>query len=386
MVVPPVTCHPVCLDDFEAAARTKLGQSAWDYYATGANDMQTMHDNRLAFSRLRLRPRVLRDASTVSTTTSLLGRSIASPICIAPSAMQRMADPAGEEATAKAAAAFDTGMVLSTYSTTALEQVIHHSNGHNLYWFQLYLYQDRAVSQELIQRAERAGYQALVLTVDTPVIGRRLADARNKFQLPRPWHLANFPKDLQIVTASERAALLANGIGDDAPPIDNKTLSNRTDAGLTWAECIPWLRNVTRLPIILKGILTREDAELAVLHGCNGIIVSNHGGRQLDGVLAAIDALPEVVAAVRGRIEVYMDGGIRKGTDVFKALALGAKAVFLGRPVLWALAYNGEQGVKDMLRILQDELELAMALCGCTTIEAITPQYLQHTPELMARL
>ncbi|KAJ1962532.1 Hydroxyacid oxidase 2 [Dispira parvispora] len=375
--------QPACIDDFEHLAKARLPKAAWDYYASGANDMETLQDNCEAFRRYRVRPRVLRDVSRIDTASDFLGFPASCPIGIAPSAMQCMAHPDGERATSQAVAQFQSCMILSTYSTTPLEEVVKPTNAS--YWFQLYLYQNRPVSADLIRRAERAGYRALVLTVDTPQVGRRLPDARNVFKLPKPWRLANFPKEFQILTASERAAAGRVNQGE-MDELTNESLGNRSDTTLTWVECIPWLRQVTSLPIILKGILTQEDALLAVKHGCDGIIVSNHGGRQLDSVSASIDALPEVVAAVKGRLEVYVDGGIRRGSDVFKALALGAKGVFIGRPALWGLGYNGQQGVEEVLKILHDELRLTMALAGCRSIAEINPGCLCKSKFVPAKL
>ncbi|KAJ1984004.1 Hydroxyacid oxidase 1 [Dimargaris cristalligena] len=357
--------------DYERLAQSHLSRAAWDYYATGSNDMESLRDNLRAFRKYLLRPRILKGISRISTETHLLGYRAQSPLCISPSAMQRMAHPDGELATSRAMAQFHSCMVLSTYSTTALEEVIDQGNPHSSYWFQLYLYQNRPVSAELIRRAEVAGYRALVLTVDTPMVGRRLADARNHFKLPPPWRLANFPDDFQILTASERAAREANG-PQLADHLSNESLGNRSDTSLTWQSCLPWLRSVTRLPIILKGVLTRADAALAVQHGCAGVIVSNHGGRQLDGVQASIDALAEVVKGAQGQLEVYFDGGVRCGADVFRA-------VFIGRPVLWGLAANGQKGVEAILHELQSELEDAMRLTGCATLTDIQAQCLYRT-------
>ncbi|RUP47406.1 FMN-dependent dehydrogenase-domain-containing protein [Jimgerdemannia flammicorona] len=232
------------------------------------------------------------------------------------------------------------------------------------------VYKERSISEKLVRRAERAGYQALVVTVDTPLLGKRLHDARTKFQLPPPWHIPHMDTILTSTTTS---------VGYDSPPL-TKIIAASADASLSW-ESIAWLRSVTNMKIVLKGIMTAEDTEMAVRYGVDAVVVSNHGGRQLDGVLATIDALPEVVRAARGRLEVYLDGGIRRGTDVFKALALGAKAVLIGRPVLWGLAYGGEAGLNQVIGILNDEFRLAMALAGCSSISEITPEHLAHISE-----
>ncbi|KAJ1823355.1 hypothetical protein LPJ60_001601, partial [Coemansia sp. RSA 2675] len=258
----------------------------------------------------------------------------------------------GELATSRAASGHGSIMILSTYATASLEKVIAEGDGSTQYWMQLYVYRERRVSEAIVRRAEKAGFKALVLTVDAPVLGRRLIDARNKFNPPDDLVLENFAQDKESKTFG--ALFGANG-----------------DQSLSWENGVAWLQSITKLPIIVKGILTKEDTELAIKYGCAGVIVSNHGGRQLDGALSSIDALPQVVAAAQDKLEVYMDGGIRRGTDIFKALALGARAVFVARPVLWGLAYKGERGVRHALGLLQKELELAMMLTGTTSIEQI---------------
>ncbi|XP_030325150.1 hydroxyacid oxidase 2 isoform X4 [Calypte anna] len=260
----------------------------------------------------------------------------------------------------EAAKAMNTCYIASTYSTCTLEEISAAAPG-GLRWFQLYVHRNREVSKNLVQRAEASGFQALVLTADLPYTGRRRDDIRNGFRLPPHMKLKNLEGAFEGDDSSEYGL----------PP-------NSLDASVTWND-IYWLRSLTQLPIIIKGILTREDAELAVRHGVQGIIVSNHGGRQLDGGLATIDALVEIVEAVQGRAEVYLDGGIRKGSDILKALALGAKCVFIGRPALWGLAYKGEEGLQDVLRILQDEFRLSMALAGCASVSEIGPHLVQFS-------
>ncbi|OAQ32159.1 hydroxyacid oxidase-like protein 1 [Linnemannia elongata AG-77] len=369
---------PISIADLEHNAHTTLAINALDYYRSGANDMQTLKDNQDAYSRLRLRPRILRDVSKVDTTTTLLGHKVSSPICIAPTAMQRLANDAGEKATARAAAKAKKCMILSSWSTTSAEDTIEAgrevpwdqsaSGALPLFWFQLYVYKDRVVTEQLIRRVEKAGYKALVITVDTPFLGRRLADVRNVFKLPGHMSMANFEhKD------SKESSLAAYVV-------------SQIDPTLNWSD-IAWVRSITKLPVVVKGVLTAEDAKLAADTGVEAILVSNHGGRQLDGVLATIDALPEVLEAVKGRgVEVYIDGGVRKGTDVLKALALGAKAVFLGRPILWGLAHDGEEGVSLALNLIQQEFELAMALAGCCKIEDINRDHVQHGTTARSKL
>lgn len=344
--------------EYEALAATRLEPSAWDYYRGGADDEVTLRANRSAWARWTLRPRVFVDVSRVALATTVLGTPLALPVLVAPVAYQCLADPAGERATARAAAAAGTLMVVSTLATTCLEDVASAAPGAPR-WFQLYIYKDRALSAELVRRAEAAGYGALVVTVDTPRLGRRERDVRNGFGLPPHLTLANFSG------AQARGPALPPG----ASGLAHYAAANLDD-GLTW-EALAWLRSVTRLPVVVKGIVCGEDAALAAAHGAAAIVVSNHGGRQLDGALATATALPEVVAAVAGRCEILVDGGVRRGTDVVKALALGARAVLLGRPILWGLAVAGEAGVGRVLQLVRDELELALALAGRPSVAAI---------------
>jgi 4-hydroxymandelate oxidase len=357
---------PLTVADYETLARGRLERSAWDYYAGGSGDERTLADNCAAFDRIPLRPRVLVDVSRIDTATQVLGTPLPAPLLLAPTAFNRLACDEGELAAARAAGAAGTVMICSTLSTCRLEDVAAAATGP--LWFQLYVYKDRAMTQELIARAEGCGYRALVLTVDTPLLGRRYRDVRNGFVLPEGISMKNFE------------AALTSAARWGAHSSFSAYVHDLFDATLTWSA-IEWLRGQTRLPILLKGILTADDAKLAVESGVRGIIVSNHGGRQLDGAPASIDALPEVVDAVDGRVEVLMDGGIRRGTDVLKALALGARAVCIGRPYLWALAAAGEDGVRDVLRLLREELSLAMALSGRPTVTAIDRSLVSRTPE-----
>ncbi|NXQ27805.1 HAOX2 oxidase, partial [Alaudala cheleensis] len=333
----------VCLSDFEAYAKKYLPKITWDYFAAGADECTTRDENILAYKRIRFRPRMLRDVSVMDIRTKILGSEISFPVGIAPTGFHQLAWPDGEKSTARAARAMDTCYIASTYSTCSLEEISAAAPG-GLRWFQLYIHRNRAASQQLVQRAEAAGFRGLVLTADLPYTGKRRDDVRNGFRLPPHMKVKNLEGAFEVCKMSP-------------------SFHSLLDPSVTWND-IHWLRSLTCLPIIIKGILTREDAELAVRHGVQGIIVSNHGGRQLDEGPATIDALVEVVEAVQGRVEVYVDGGIRKGSDVLKALALGAKCVFVGRPALWGLAYKGEEGLQDVLRILQDEFRLSMALAG----------------------
>jgi 4-hydroxymandelate oxidase len=281
------------------------------------------------------------------------------PVLLAPAAFHRLAHAEGELAVARAAAAARIPMVVSTLATYTLEEVAAAASGTR--WFQLYAYRDRSLSEAMIRRAEGAGYGALVLTVDTPRLGQRRRDTRGAFQLPPHVRMANFDAQHPLMT---RPA--ANAAG--------RTLTNYAEEmlnpSLSWKD-VEWMRGVTRMPVLIKGVLTAEDGRLAVEHGAAGVIVSNHGGRQLDGALPAVRALPEVAEAVAGRVPVLMDGGVRRGVDVLRALALGASAVMIGRPYLWGLAVDGEAGVTRVLEILREEIVSAMVLCGKPALGAI---------------
>ena len=343
--VPSAEATTLAVEDFEAAARQRLPRMVFDYYAGGAGEETTLRENRRAYDRWVIRPRVLVDVSTVDLRTTVLGQDVPFPILLAPTAFQRLAHRLGEVATAQGAASVGALMVVSTISTASLEEIA--GTGVRR-WFQLYVLTDRDLTAELVKRAHAAGYGAIVLTVDTPVLGRRLRDERNRFSLPPGIGLANLA-GAGLPTA-EGSALFSFFV-------------DRIDPSLDW-EDVAWLRSLTPLPLVLKGIVTEEDARLAVEAGVDAIVVSNHGGRQLDGAPATLDVLPEVVAAADGRAEVLLDGGIRRGSDVFKALALGARAVLVGRPYLWGLAAGGPEGVRRVLEILRDDLALTMALAG----------------------
>jgi 4-hydroxymandelate oxidase len=351
---------PINLFEYQTLASQHLPQMAWDYYASGAWDEITLRDNRAAFERYKLRPRMLVDVSQRDLSTKLLGQSLPLPILIAPMAFQCLAHPEGEIATAKAAAKLGSVMVLSTLATKSMEEVSTVTNQTHQ-WFQLYVHRDRALTRVLVERAYAAGFQALCLTVDTPLVGRREKDMRNQFALPPGMELANLSTltDLEIPYRTGESGLFAY-------------FAEQINPALTWAD-LEWLQSLCPLPVVVKGILRGDDAIRAVEHGARAVIVSNHGGRQLDGAIASVDALSEVVAAVGDKVEVLVDGGIRRGTDVLKALALGAKAVLLGRPVLWGLAVGGEAGVQHVIELLRDELDLAMALSGCANLQDIDP-------------
>ena len=341
----------------EAAARERLDPGVYDYIAGGADAERTVADNLAAWSRLRLRPHVLRDVDQVSTATTLLGSQVATPLLVAPMAYHRMCHPDGEAASAAGAAAAGALYVLSTQATMSVEDVAQ-AAPEAVRWFQVYVVRDRGWTADLVARAAAAGYRALVLTVDVPLLGNRLRDLRNDFRLPTGLKPANAPP-----AAASRQRELA---------VDVLAQAGQFDPALT-PETIGWLAERSGLPVVVKGVLRGDDAAACVDAGAAGIVVSNHGGRQLDTVVATADALAEVAAAVGDRAEVYVDGGVRRGTDVVKALALGARAVLVGRPVLWGLAVGGAAGGERVLSGLAGEFRLAMALCGVTEVRQLTP-------------
>ena len=351
--------HPNTLAAYEQAAREVLSEMAWGYYASGARDQTTLRDNREAFTRVKLTWRVLRGVTERSTATTVLGQSIALPVLIAPTAFHGLAHPDGEVATVRGAGLAQTAMCLSTLSNQPVEDVARAAT--SPLWFQLYVYRDRELTRDLVARAKAAGCTALVLTVDGPVMGTREADVQNRFHLPKGLTLGN-------VRGTGREEL---NPAEDSSGL-TAYVASQIDPGLTWTD-VDWLASITDLPLVLKGILRADDTRTAIDHGAAGIVVSNHGGRQLDGVVATLDALPTVVEAARGACEVYVDGGARRGTDVLKALALGARAVLIGRPALWGLAVDGSAGVAHVLQLLQRELDEAMALAGCPTVADIGP-------------
>jgi len=345
--------------DYERLAEERLEPGPWAYLAGGSGAEWTLRENRVAFERWTLRPRVLCDVSEISTATAVLGRQLELPIVVAPVAYQALYHPDGECATARAAAAAGAGMAVSTFTTRTHEEIAAAAPGLTQ-WCQLYVFQDRGVTREHLAGAADAGCTAVVLTVDTPRLAQRERDLRVGFEIP---------SELPLPYA--RAAI------GDAPqnPADQFAL---LDPSVSWRD-LEWIAGDGRLPVVLKGILTAEDAELAVEHGAAAIVVSNHGGRQLDGVPATLEALPEVVEAVEGRVEVYLDGGIRRGTDVAKALALGARAVLAGRAPLFGLAAAGEDGVRHVLEILRDELTLTLCLLGCRSPDQLTRSHVRRS-------
>jgi isopentenyl diphosphate isomerase/L-lactate dehydrogenase-like FMN-dependent dehydrogenase len=355
--------EPVNVADYERLAAERLDPGVHGYFAGGAGDERTLRDNVAAFSRHSLHPRVLVDVSEVSPRTTVLGTEISMPLLVAPVAFQRLVDPDGEVAMARAAAAAGTIMCLSTIATSHPAEIATEAPAAPR-WFQLYCFRDRAVTRALIEEAVGSGFDAIALTVDAPRAGRRERDLRTGFAIP----------------ADLTAPAVVAAIGSDRA-ITPKEVFDLVDTTLNWDD-LANLASECSVPIVLKGIQTAADAELAVEHGAAAIIVSNHGGRQLDGVPATLDILPEVVEAVAGRCEVLVDGGIRRGTDVLIALALGARAVLAGRAPLWGLAVGGEAGARDVLEILRSEIELGMVLLGCSSPDLIGPGHVRAAPRL----
>jgi 4-hydroxymandelate oxidase len=351
MTTSPTITTPLNVADYETLARGQLERATWDYFAGGSGDEVTLRANSAAFERLRLRPRVMVDETPVSTATSALGAPIELPVLVAPTAYHGLVHPDAECATAIGAGEAGTIMVVSVNSNRTLEDVAAAAT--RPLWLQLYLTRDHAADEEIVRRAEDAGYAALVLTVDRPVYGAREKDVRNGFRLPDHLRAANF----------------------------GGTRDLRARSWTSWAA-LDWLLQSTKLPVTVKGILTGEDALIAVEHGVAAVIVSNHGGRQLDGALAGIEALPAVASAVDGRCEVLCDGGVRRGADVLKALALGARAILLGRPVVWGLAVDGAAGVTAVLRMLRAELERDLMLCGRCRVSDLDRALVTPIPEL----
>jgi 4-hydroxymandelate oxidase len=336
----------VSLRDFEDHAKSCMSHMAYEYVASGAADEHTLKWNRERYDEIRLHPRVLVDVGHVDTTVSLLGETLPFPLLLAPTAYQKAVHPDGELGTARGASAAKTTMVVSTATNTPIEDIAKVAT--SPLWFQLYVQSDRGFTRDLVQRVEAAGCRALCLTVDTPVLGARDRMVKAKFHMPADItmpHLYDMSSHARGVITPERTTL-------------------------TWKD-VEWLRSITTLPVLLKGILNADDAELGIKAGAAGIIVSNHGARNLDTVPATIDALPLVAKRVAGQIPVLMDGGIRRGTDIVKAIALGANAVLIGRPYVFGLGVGGAAGVTRVIDILADEFRMAMMLCGRPSIASI---------------
>ena len=350
----PAFADAVSISDLQAVAQRRMEHMAWEYVEGAAADEISLRWNREAYDRMRLNPRVLRDVGEVDTRVSVLGLELPFPILLAPTALHKLAHPEGELATVRGAGAARAAMTLSTLSSVTLEDVAGAASGP--LWFQLYVQKDKGYTAELVKRAEAAGYRALVVTVDTPVDGARNRQQRAKFHLPADVEMANLRG---LATEGGRKLDTEQGV-----------FRNILPQRLTWKE-IEWLQSLTKLPVLIKGVLHPDDAALAVKQGLAGILVSNHGARNLDTVPATIDALPRITDKVGGEIAVLVDGGVRRGTDVLKALALGANAVLVGRPIFYGLSSAGADGVKRMIEILRSEFEMAMALTGRAKIAEI---------------
>ncbi|XP_022998200.1 peroxisomal (S)-2-hydroxy-acid oxidase GLO4-like isoform X1 [Cucurbita maxima] len=387
-----MSSEPVNVNDFKELARSALPKMYYDFYAGGAEDEHTLRENIRAFHSITIRPRVLVDVSQIDMSTTILGHRISAPILVAPTSAHMLAFHEGELATARAAAAAQTIMVLSYSSTRSIEEVA--SSCDAVRFFQLYVFKRRDITALIVQRAERCGYKAIVVTVDTPWLGRREADMKNKMVAYPKKNLEglmsveiNSEPGVQLRTFAKATvdASLSWKVSTESCSDSYHTLKMSASLGClisfgaytSYNSDIEWLRSITSLPILLKGILTREDATKAVEAGVDGILVSNHGGRQLDFTPPTILVLEEVVQAVKGKVPVLLDGGVRRGTDIFKALALGAQAVLTGRAVLFGLSAKGEEGARTVLEMLKNELETTMALSGCPSIRDITRNHVR---------
>jgi 4-hydroxymandelate oxidase len=350
---------PINVFEFEAIAKERLPKEEYDYIAGGATDEISVDRNRRAFESWALRPRVLRDVHALDLSTTVLGTKVNYPVLIAPCGGHKKAHPEGEFATYRAAAACGTIFAMSANAAVTFEDVAKVAKGH--LWLQMYFFPDREMTREWLRRAKAAGYEAICMTLDSQWPPKRERNIRNNYHNVRG---VNFPPP------DPKAAVGRSG-----------RAGGGADPAATWKE-LEWIKGVTDLPIVAKGIMTGEDAAQCAELGANAVIVSNHGGRHLDNTLATIEVLPEVVAATKGKVEVLLDGGIRRGADVVKAIALGAKAVFIGRPLFWGLAVDGEQGVIRVLDILRDEMEITMAKCGRPNIASIDSTVMVKAPPL----
>ncbi|KAJ5474506.1 hypothetical protein N7475_004072 [Penicillium sp. IBT 31633x] len=341
-----------CIADLKELGSNRLAPMVRDYYNGGAMDLITLNENETAYDRYKIRPRILVNVDKIDTSTEFLDSKVSLPFGFSPAASMKLAHPDGELGTSRAAAKYGLCMGLSSYSNYPLEDVAAQGTG-NPYVMQMCVLRDRSITIQLLKRAEKAGYKALFLSVDVPVLGKRINEYRNEYTIPDDMSWPN---------------ILSHG-GDH---------SDRTeyDPSLDWESTIPWLRQHTSLKIWLKGVTSPEDIELAIKYDIDGVIISNHGGRQLDGMPSTVDALRACAPVAKGRIPIAVDGGIRRGSDIFKALALGASFCFIGRIPFWGLAYNGQEGVELAIRILRQELRITMALAGCRTINEIQKCYL----------
>ncbi|KAH7171230.1 FMN-dependent dehydrogenase family protein [Dactylonectria macrodidyma] len=346
-----------CIHDLKEKGSKKLPRIYQEYYNHGSMDMLTLRDNETAFDRFKIRPRILRDVSNIDPSTTVCGRKVAFPFGFSPAAAHKIAHVDGEVGTSRAAAAQNIPMGLSAYATTSLEDVISVGRD-NPYFMQINFLMDKKLMKSLLHRAEVAGYHAVILTVDAPMYGIRLNEGRNNFGMPDGIEYPN----------------LAPGMDMSSLAKENDPLAY--DPSVTWENAVRFMRESTKLPIWIKGVYTPEDVELAIEHGLDGVIISNHGGRQLDSVPATIDALRECAPVAKGRIPIAIDGGIRRGTDIFKAVALGADLCFAGRIPIWGLAWNGTDGVELSIKLLYREFEKTMGLAGVSKVDEISPAHL----------
>jgi len=349
---------PINLFEFEEVARARLPKAEYDYIAGGATDEISVDRNRRAFASWALRPRVLRDVSVLDLSTTVLGTKLKLPVLIAPCGGHKRAHPDGEIATYRAAATCGTVLAVSANSNTSFEDLSKAASGH--LWIQMYPFRDKQLNQKWLDRAKGAGYKAVVVTLDSQWPPKRERNIRNNYRRTRG---VNYPKS-----------------GAETPRPAGRA-GEGSDPAATWKD-LEWIKSASDFPVVAKGVMTGEDVELCVEAGADGVIVSNHGGRHLDNTLATIEVLSEAVAAAKGKIEIYLDGGIRRGADVVKAIALGAKAVFIGRPLFWGLALDGEQGVIRVLEILREEIEITMAKCGRPTVGSIDSSVVAKAPPL----
>lgn len=390
-VQPQVAGIKICnSNDYQLVARNILSKALYEYLASGTDDEQTLSENESAFKYWYLRPRVMRPVGAVSTATELFGQRLSMPIFISPAGVHALCDEEGECASARACGKAGTLFGLSQHATRSIEQVAEATQGRTNLWYQSYILNDRDMTLRLVQRARNAGYKGVFLTVDSVRFGYREADARNGWNaLPPPHRLVNYDEEVtRKAPGSQKKWLVPEAsvvdkskiYGGEEDAWDQNT-EQLFEQNPTWDD-VRWLKKEAccDLPLIIKGIMTAEDAIEAVKAGADGVMVSNHGGRGLDGALAAIDALPEVVEAVGGKVPVLVDGGIRRGTDVLKALALGATAVGIGKPVFFALAVGGENAVANLLEMIGRETEAAMAICGCETIADVGKTLITRHP------
>ncbi|WYZ41430.1 hypothetical protein EsH8_V_000325 [Colletotrichum jinshuiense] len=355
----------------------KLPKMYRDYYNEGAMDLVSLRDNEEAYNRYKIMPRILVNVDNIDMSTTIFGQKVSFPLGFSPAAMHKMAHPDGELGTSRAAAKMNVCMALSSYATESMENVAAEGTG-NPYVMQLCMLRDRETTLQMLRRAEASGYKAIFLSVDTPLLGRRLNEYRNNFQLPDGVEWPNLLSDGKSELSGEIKDGQAVSRHDFGKLVTRRDLVSVADLGkhadpsLDWDSAIPWLKQNTKLQLWLKGVYTPDDVALAIRHGLDGVVISNHGGRQLDGVPATLDVLRICAPVAAGKIPIAVDGGIRRGTDIFKALALGASHCFVGRIPIWGLAYNGQEGVELAVKILQFELKIAMALAGCRTVAEIS--------------